>query len=63
MNRIGRIAIGGIIESTATSVPSVAPTSGSSPMREAEGEADQRRDAEPQRRAAAGSPRYRSTAR
>ncbi len=31
MNRMGRIAIGGIIDSTATSVPNVAPATGTTP--------------------------------
>ncbi len=48
MNRIGSTAIGGIIESTATSVPNPAPATGNRPIATPSVNPDQRRDAEPQ---------------
>ena len=51
MNRIGRIAIGGIIEMTATKGAKCRAHERQEPDREPEDKADQRRDAEPQHEA------------
>ena len=58
MNRIGRIAIGGTMQTTATSGASVAETSGQHADGEPEHEADQRRRCRARCPGAAGWPRY-----